>query len=124
MNPPDRTRLTRKNLDAIEQRCNRLEALIRSLHPGMDIDVALANLEAGQEVIRRTEQESDDDSPEHEEPAHEYEWSEPSLPPDFDCQNDEAGAMDGMATLNSLDAGYLGMSSYHPFNHLTKWFRI
>ncbi|KAH7259407.1 fungal-specific transcription factor domain-containing protein [Fusarium redolens] len=111
VNPPDRTRLTRKNLDAMEQRCNKLESLIRSLHPDMDIDVALANLEAGQEAIRRTEQESDDESPEHEEPAHEYEWSEPSLPPDFDSQNDEAGAMDGMATLNSLDAGYLGSSS-------------
>ncbi|KAF5585242.1 C6 transcription factor [Fusarium pseudocircinatum] len=111
VNPPDRTRLTRKNLDAIELRCNRLEALIRSLHSDMDIDAALANLESGQEVIKRTEPESDDDSPEHEEPAHEYEWSEPSLPPDFDSQNDEAAAMDGMATLNSLDAGYLGSSS-------------
>ncbi|KAF5646034.1 C6 transcription factor [Fusarium sp. NRRL 52700] len=88
-----------------------LETLIRSLHPDMDIDAALTNLESGQEVIGRTEPESDDDSPEHEEPAHEYEWSEPSLPPDFDSQNDEAAAMDGMATLNSLDAGYLGSSS-------------
>ncbi|KAG4253833.1 hypothetical protein FPRO03_07793 [Fusarium proliferatum] len=111
VNPPDRTRLTRKNLDAMELRCNKLEALIRSLHPDMDIDAALANLESGQQVSRRTEPESDDDSPEHEEPAHEYEWSEPSLPPDFDSQNDEAAAMDGMATLNSLDAGYLGSSS-------------
>ncbi|KAF9776822.1 hypothetical protein IL306_004940 [Fusarium sp. DS 682] len=95
----------------MEQRCNRLEALIRSLHPDLDIDVAIANLEAGQEVIAPPEPESEDDSPDHEEPVHEYEWSEPSLPPDFDSQNEEAGAMDGMATLNSLDAGYLGSSS-------------
>ncbi|KAF4335485.1 C6 transcription factor [Fusarium beomiforme] len=111
VNPPDRTRLTRKNLDALEQRCSRLEALIRSLHPDLDIDNAIANLEAGQEVILPPEPESGAESPHHEEPAHEYEWSEPSLPPDFDGQNDEAGAMDGMATLNSLDAGYLGSSS-------------
>lgn len=124
VNPPDRTRLTRKNLDAIELRCNKLEALIRSLHPDMDIDAALANLESGQQVIRRTEPESDDDSPEHEEPAHEYEWSEPSLPPDFDSQNDEAAIMDGMATLNSLDAGYLGMSAHHSSHHHTKRFGI
>lgn len=108
VNPPNRTRLTRKNLDKIEQRCNQLEALIRSLHPDLDIDLAIANLQAGQEVIVAPEPESNDSSPQHQEPAHEYEWNEPSLPPDFDNHDNEARAMDGMATLNSLDAGYLG----------------
>jgi transcriptional regulatory protein GAL4 len=110
VNPPNRTRLTRKNLDAVELRCSKLQALIRSLHPDLDIDLAISNLEGGQDITLPADAESDDDSPEHQEPAHEFEWNEASAPPDLEDQGEETGGMDGMATLNSYDAGYLGKS--------------
>ncbi|KAH6950910.1 fungal-specific transcription factor domain-containing protein [Fusarium avenaceum] len=111
VNPPNRTRLTRKNLDAVELRCSKLQALIRSLHPDLDIDLAISNLEGGQGITLPADAEPDDDSPEHQEPTHEFEWNEASVPPDLEDQGEETGGMDGMATLNSYDAGYLGSSS-------------
>lgn len=94
----------------MELRCSKLQALIRSLHPDLDIDLAISNLEGGQGIIALpADAESDDDSPEHQEPTHEFEWNEASVPPDLEDQGEETGGMDGMATLNSYDAGYLGM---------------
>lgn len=101
--PPDRTRLTRKNLDAVEHRCGQLQALLRSMHPELDIEAALTGLE--------TVGSDDEDPEEREEPAHEFEWHEALIPPDDESPAGDLGGMDGMATLSSLDAGYLGSSS-------------
>lgn len=112
VNPPDRTRLTRANLDALERRCNQLQALVRSLHPDLDIDVAIANLEAGRDISKSVGPASNHGSPEAEEPAHEFEWNEASLHLTLEAPNGDPGVLDGMATLNSLDAGYLGIVHY------------
>lgn len=39
--PPERTSLTRKNLDESEARCKRLEALLKTLNPEVDVDSLL-----------------------------------------------------------------------------------
>ncbi|CAM1509711.1 Fc.00g000460.m01.CDS01 [Cosmosporella sp. VM-42] len=104
--PPDRTPLTRKNLDAAEHRCTQLRALLRSLHPDLDIDSALRRLGLEQDASKQGLQEIGESTPHH------YEWHECSLSPG--CKpSSQQGAMatDGMATLSTTDSGYLGSSS-------------
>ncbi|KAJ5287886.1 transcriptional regulatory protein C1F7.11c [Penicillium angulare] len=105
--PPDRTPLTRRNLDAAENRCTKLRSLLRSLNPEVDIEAALEQLSPEQD---------DTESPivdENSEPTPDsYEWHEGSLSPE-DTVLDEKKAVttDGMATLPTNDSGYLGCSS-------------
>ncbi|KAI0533983.1 fungal-specific transcription factor domain-containing protein [Xylaria digitata] len=56
--PPDRTPLTRKNLDAAELQVAQLRALLRSLHPDLDINAAVRNLDtrSGGSLSERGEQ--------------------------------------------------------------------
>ncbi|KAJ5928280.1 transcriptional regulatory protein C1F7.11c [Penicillium verhagenii] len=105
--PPDRTPLTRRNLDASESRCAQLRSLLRSLKPDFDIEAALEKLSPEEEVTR---------SPtlsDNIEIAHDsYEWHEGSLSPeDAFPDQDNAITRDGMATLSTNDSGYLGSSS-------------
>ncbi|KAH7001017.1 fungal-specific transcription factor domain-containing protein [Ilyonectria destructans] len=114
VNPPDRTPLTRRNLDAAELRCLQLQSLLQSLHPQLNIDVAIANLDANgrsnatpidfEDVQAQIETDQD-------QPAHEFEWHETSLPLDSGSPAGDLRIKDGMATLSTLDAGYLGSSS-------------
>nr|XP_036579674.1 C6 transcription factor [Colletotrichum truncatum]KAF6787354.1 C6 transcription factor [Colletotrichum truncatum] len=104
--PPDRTPLTRKNLDAAELRCTQLQNLLLSLNPDLDIESALKRStidnKEGEHSSYATE-ESDETTP------HSYEWHEGSLSPIN--QSNSTNDNDGMATLSSHDSGYLGSSS-------------
>ncbi|KAH6887681.1 fungal-specific transcription factor domain-containing protein [Thelonectria olida] len=117
VNPPDRTPLTRKNLDAAELRCAQLQSLLRSLHPDLDIDEAITSSSANGRVNlppapfnpSRSHPKSGDTT-DHDQPAHEFEWHETS-PPDSESPGGEVRIQDGMALLSTLDAGYLGSSA-------------
>lgn len=104
-NPPDRTPLTRKNLDAAESRCTQLRSLLRSLNPELDIDAALDQLRSEQDVAHSPiEGENTELTPDS------YEWYEGSLSPEHSMlDRDNAITTDGMATLSTNDSGYLGM---------------
>lgn len=103
--PPDRTPLTRKNLDLAERRCTQLRSLLRSLNPDLDVKVALEQLGSEQDVADSpTLDESIELTPDS------YEWYEGSLSPDeASPDGDKAITTDGMATLSTNDSGYLGM---------------
>lgn len=105
-NPPDRTPLTRKNLDAAEHRYTQLRSLVRSLNPGLDIDAALEELGEQQESAPSPSQDQHNDlTPDS------YEWHEGSLSPELATPDqDNAITTDGMATLQTNDSGYLGSS--------------
>ncbi|GKT48110.1 uncharacterized protein ColSpa_08291 [Colletotrichum spaethianum] len=99
--PPDRTPLTRKNLDKAELRCTQLRNLLRSLNPDLDIESALRDADgqqAGDDDDSHTPEESDEITP------HSYEWHEGSLSPECKSSTYEN---DGMATLSTHDSGYL-----------------
>ncbi|KAF4920926.1 Regulatory protein GAL4 [Colletotrichum viniferum] len=103
--PPDRTPLTRKNLDAAELRCTQLQNLLRSLNPDLDIESALnqpENQRLENDDSSNTPEESDEVTP------HSYEWHEGSLSPEYKSSTHDN---DGMAMLSSHDSGYLGSSS-------------
>lgn len=94
----------------------KLQSLLLSLHPQLNIDVAIANLDANgrsnvtpidfEDVQAQIETDRD-------QPAHEFEWHETSLPQDSGSPAGDLRIKDGMATLSTLDAGYLGISSSH-----------
>lgn len=108
--PIERTSLTRINLDAAELRCNRLESLLGSLNPELDIEAALRDFaqsplppnapKSPSSPVRRVSAGSED-----------YEWHEASLSGAPNSSKDEDAERDGMATLptNKQGAGYLGM---------------
>ncbi|KAK1984431.1 fungal-specific transcription factor domain-containing protein [Colletotrichum cereale] len=103
--PPDRTPLTRKNLDTAELRCAQLRNLLRSLNPGLDVESALRDADGrqvGNDDGSGTPEESDEVTP------HSYEWYEGSLSPKG---KSTAHENDGMAMLSTYDSGYLGSSS-------------
>lgn len=102
--PPNRTPLTRKNLDASEHRCAQLGALLHSIDPGLNIEAALKRLESGYTAPTIEHPvETDDSTPDS------YEWHEGSLSPECRSPNPgDALTTDGMATLSTTDSGYLG----------------
>ncbi|KAJ0162080.1 Regulatory protein GAL4 [Colletotrichum tanaceti] len=111
--PPDRTPLTRKNLDAAELRCAQLRDLLRSLDPGLEIESALKDADRRQRPEKehvRSASHTPDESDESDEvtPPYSYEWHEGSLSPE--CKS-SAHENDGMAMLSTHDSGYLGSSS-------------
>lgn len=97
--PPKRTPLTRRNLDAAEYRCTQLRSLLQSLNPDLNIEAALAEHTNRSPMEDRVDSfdssrqldKSTDTTPDS------YEWNEGSLSP-----------TDGMATLSTTEAGYLG----------------
>lgn len=108
--PPDRTPLTRKNLDAAELRCKQLQGLIKSLNPELDINSAFEETQVQQDSVGHEDDggggslhsppgDSDEVTP------HSYEWHEGSLSPEFKSSTHEN---DGMAMLPTHDSGYLG----------------
>ncbi|KAH8680744.1 fungal-specific transcription factor domain-containing protein [Xylariales sp. PMI_506] len=117
--PVDRTPLKRKNLDAAELRCAHLESLLRSLHPDIDLDGAIAKLSTlPKNNVRAGVPASDEDVDETEQGEEElkYEWHEDaSLHPtneDGAEPSPQVGNQeDGMATFSTSESGYLGSSS-------------
>lgn len=105
--PPDRTPLTRKNLDAAENRCTKLRSLLRSLNPEVDVEAALDHLSSEQDDIELPiVGENPEPTPDS------YEWHEGSLPPEYTVLNEgNTITTDGMATLPTNDSGYLGIST-------------
>jgi transcriptional regulatory protein GAL4 len=97
--PPARTSLTRKNLDAAELRCRQLESVLRSLHPEVDLDMAVQGV-ADISVTSDAEEKASD----------EYEWNETSPPETPNLSKSKAPIRDGMANLptESKESGYLG----------------
>lgn len=99
----------------------QLQSLLQSLHPQLNIDAAIANLHAnGQSNAPPIDFEDAQAQIEtdRDQPAHEFEWHETSLPLDSGSPGD-LRIKDGMATLSTLDAGYLGMSSLSIDNRKT-----
>ncbi|KAJ0313359.1 hypothetical protein COL516b_000295 [Colletotrichum fioriniae] len=107
--PPDRTPLTRKNLDAAELKCKQLQGLIKSLNPELDVNSAFEETQVQQDSVGHEDDggggslhsppgDSDEVTP------HSYEWHEGSLSPEFKSSTHEN---DGMAMLPTHDSGYL-----------------
>ncbi|KAI1359331.1 fungal-specific transcription factor domain-containing protein [Xylaria arbuscula] len=98
--PPDRTPLTRRNLDATELQIVKLRALLRSLHPDLDIDAALRRLET-----------SGDNSDQSRPQA--YEWHENYLSEGAEIGDNGTVSNDGMANLPADENS--GTLESHPF---------
>lgn len=113
--PPSRTPLTRRNLDEAERRCEQLTAVLRSLHPDIDLESVLRqSTRSGKRPVEETEfsrKLSHDDN--LEEPSDEYEWDEAPLSSLKDASKGPAQLGDGMALLPTKrgESGYLGSSS-------------
>ncbi|KAI0487007.1 fungal-specific transcription factor domain-containing protein, partial [Xylaria cf. heliscus] len=110
--PPDRTPLTRRNLDAAEFQIVQLRSLLASLQPDLDIDAAIRHVGTrGGSVTLPVQLESpptDADKPMQQS----YEWHEGPLSRNSGRVDKVTISNDGMANL-LLDenSGYLGGSS-------------
>ncbi len=100
---PSRTPLTRKNLDALEQRCKHLESLVRSLRQGVDVEAHLMDraCEGGQDAGSRPGNDVRDAA------SEEYEWHE--SPASTGPKPPHLADSDGMASMAVESSGYLGM---------------
>lgn len=98
---PSRTPLTRKNLDALAQRCRHLEDLLRSLGQGINVEAELDRVAEGQEVPRLSNDVGDAES-------EEYEWHE--SPASAGPKAPHLADSDGMASMAVEGSGYLGMA--------------
>lgn len=102
---PSRTPLTRKNLDALEQRCKRLENLVRSLSQGVNVEAQMG--QAGEEQdASRLRNESNDAG---DAASEEYEWHE--SPASTGPKTPHLAGNDGMASMAVESSGYLGTDS-------------
>ncbi|TVY84637.1 Regulatory protein GAL4 [Lachnellula suecica] len=110
---PIRTPLTRKNLDAVEQKCERLTSLLRSLNPDVDIENLLKNgVPSASTPANNPSPKSplllDEASPGS---SHEYEWHEAPLSTDDEQVH---SLKDGMALLSTdPSSGYIGNGFRH-----------
>lgn len=109
---PVRTPLTRKNLDAAEQKAEKLTSLLRSLNPDVDIESLLKNgvpsaRPPANNPSPKSPQQVDEASPGS---SHEYEWHEAPLSNDDEQVH---SLRDGMALLSTdpSESGYLGSSA-------------
>jgi transcriptional regulatory protein GAL4 len=105
---PQRTPLTRKNLDAAEQRCQKLASMLKSLNPDVDIESLLKDSEtsvSGQ-LAKPSSPGTSQAAPTGS--SNRYEWHEDPLSAD---EHEIQSPRDGMALLptNPSDSGYLGM---------------
>lgn len=114
--PPDRIPLTRQNLDAYEGRCAALEALLRSVYPGIDIDATLRDPEAilhpgsANPFVDAAERPAS--SPKDVSPC-EFEWDETSAALNAQSFRGSKSISDGMGILTGHDGGYLGMMTMY-----------
>jgi transcriptional regulatory protein GAL4 len=114
--PPERTSLTRRNLDEAQARCKRLEALLTKLHPDVDIASLLGGDELAQAESGPPESSPNVDGKEPSgniTPLTEYEWHEspPSNKHDTSQQGDgDEGAGMGLES-KPFKSGYLGSGS-------------
>jgi len=104
-----------RNLDAAEQKCDKLTALLKSLNPDVDIEILLKNgfpSTGGQEANNpspRSPEQVDEASPGS---SHEYEWHEAPL----STEDEQIHSLrDGMALLSTdpSASGYLGECRSH-----------
>jgi transcriptional regulatory protein GAL4 len=107
----------RRNLDAAEQRCEKLTSLLRSLNPDVDIesllknDIPVVSPKPPNNSSPRSPQQVDEASPGS---SREYEWHEAPLSNDSEQVH---SLRDGMALLSTdpSESGYLGrMLFLHP----------
>ncbi|KAJ8119396.1 hypothetical protein ONZ43_g3643 [Nemania bipapillata] len=93
--PPDRTPLTRKNLDAAELQIAQLRTLVKSLQPNLDIDAAIRRLRPrGGTAALPAQLDSPPAEAETDRPTPQnYEWHEGSL-------SESTGRTDRVATSN------------------------
>ncbi|TRX90407.1 hypothetical protein FHL15_008772 [Xylaria flabelliformis] len=103
--PPDRTPLTRRNLDAAELQIVQLRTLLTSLQPDLDIDAAIRRLGTcggGANLpVQLESPPADVDKPVQKN----YEWHEGPLAVEAD---NTPASNDGMANFLVKDSGYLG----------------
>ncbi|KAI0102100.1 fungal-specific transcription factor domain-containing protein [Nemania sp. FL0031] len=110
--PPDRTPLTRRNLDAVELQVIQLRALLRSLHPDLDIDAAIRGLHTRGSAVNLPVQLGSPPAEADRPVSQSYEWHEGSLSVNSGRADNMAASNDGMANLLSDEnSGYLGGSS-------------
>ncbi|KAI0425142.1 fungal-specific transcription factor domain-containing protein [Xylaria sp. FL1042] len=118
--PPDRTPLTRKNLDAAELQIAQLRALLGSLHPDMDINAAIGRLDTdtdirGESACLKVQSslQSRSCSVSADKPMPQmYEWHEESLSAVAEPADGASMLNDGMANLPADEnSGYIGGSS-------------
>lgn len=107
--PPDRTPLTRKELDAAEDQCKKLRVLLRSLNPDVDIESALKGLQGrttrtDTRLRHQNHSDSEKDPVDEQSSSCSYEWHE-QAPHLESCSQ----ASDGMAMIATNESGYLGM---------------
>ncbi|KIW25223.1 uncharacterized protein PV07_08420 [Cladophialophora immunda] len=115
--PPPRTSLTRKNLQAAEIRCRRLEAILRRVRPDIRLEDELGrsddDLESPTPPSPPAAPDTTDSTlnPGKAPLASELEWHEISHFGDDDDQNhpDNGPSKDGMMSLDS--SGYLGITA-------------
>ncbi|GAW20863.1 hypothetical protein ANO14919_103750 [Xylariales sp. No.14919] len=113
--PPDRTPLTRRNLDTAELQVAQLRALLRSLHPDLDIHAAIRHLDTRSGSACPPVQPNspgsrvtDADKP----PPQAYEWHEGSLSGRSELADNAFVPNDGMANLPADEnSGYIGGSA-------------
>lgn len=103
--PRKRTPLTRNNLDALENECERLRSLLRSMDSGVDVNVVSENTRSSPQNSEMPGQpEPSESSPQIHE-WHEGPLSPQGSSPELLRPNDQP---DGMATLAPRSSGYLG----------------
>lgn len=119
--PPSRTPLTRKNLDQVESRCRKLEALLKTLQPNANIDEILNEQCLDYAPMSRsnnngrTYPDATSTDVSNTIVTHSYEWQEALGPRSGQLSPSRRSGQDGMASLGAHDsqAGYLGV---HPLS--------
>ncbi|KAI0156569.1 fungal-specific transcription factor domain-containing protein [Xylariaceae sp. FL1272] len=110
--PPDRTPLTRRNLDAAELQVKQLRTLLSSLHPDLDIDAAIVRLGRCESSEHPLEQLDSPPANTDKPTPQKYEWHEGTLSTDAEPVANGSASNDGMGNLSTkTNSGYLGGSA-------------
>lgn len=114
MRPPDRTPLTRRNLDAAELQIVQLRSLLTSLQPDLDIDAAIRRLGtrggSANSPVQLESPPADADKPIQQK----YEWYEGPQSRNPGWADNTTVSNDGMANLLvDENSGYLGRNLAH-----------
>ncbi|KAI0874084.1 fungal-specific transcription factor domain-containing protein [Hypoxylon argillaceum] len=110
--PPDRTPLTRRNLDTAELQVAQLRTLLKSLQPDLDIDAAIRRLRTCGGAEGLSVQLGSPPAEADRLMQQNYEWHEGSLSSNTGRADSSAASNDGMANLLiDENSGYLGGSS-------------
>ena len=106
---PQRTPLTRKNLDAAEQKCQKLASLLKSLNPDVEIESLLQDSETSTNSQLASLNPPGTSHPATAGSSNEYEWHEdPLSTDDYEIQSPRHGMT--LLPTDPSDSGYLGMS--------------